>query len=284
MWWWTIGSALAQSTIPDPFMAEDLGYGGAVRANPTAFGASVTAPAVIALQPNYTLAAGGRLGSEQVRRIEGGAIDSMTGPIALGAMYIREDAEREATIDELPGWLRPNADTLNPQLNTIVGGGLATSFMERRLAVGAGVRYQRFASRFTDATGTFQAFASVAGRLREGIFLSLSAENLIPSDDLDPGAAMAVRFANEDRASLAAELLSEFGDSFAVSEVRTGAEVKIGEYVPVRAGYRRHFVDQTDTVSLGLGVGTQEAMFEYGVSLELESWEQLHALNLRIFF
>ncbi|MEL6342893.1 MAG: hypothetical protein AAFV53_07150 [Myxococcota bacterium] len=285
MWWCLLGMAFAQSRTPDPFFADDLGGGGAIRADPIAVGASLTAPAVMALQPNYTLIASGRLGTDRVRRYGAGAIDSQTGPVALGAVFIRETANRDATTEELPGWLLPDDDIQNPQENTIIGGGLATSFAERRFAVGAGMRYHRFSSRFSDPTDTYQAHASIAGRVRENIFLSASAEDLLPVDQVfAPKAALAARAASKEGSDLSVETIADFDDGLSVSEVRAGGQLMLGIFVPIRAGYRHVLATSQDIVTAGIGVGTDEGIFNYGFSYDIDNNEQLHALSLRIFF
>lgn len=285
MWWCALGLAFAQSTDPDPNMANDLGFGGAVRANPGSFGAAITAPAVLALSPRFSLGVGGRLGSSKVRRVEAGAVDSVTGPLTLGAIFIREGYTRDATTAELPGWLEDPDDLSNPQSHTTIGGGLAASFLNRRLALGGGIRYWAYTSRFIDDDDDIQAFASVAARLGEGVYLSVSGENLLPTgwDLAQPQISTAARWEAPGYFALEADLITELGDTPGPSMLHTGAEGWVGEFVPLRFGYQRDLNEGDNTLTFGLGAGSEQAILEYGVSLELGTLEHAHSLTMRFF-
>ena len=284
MWWLALGTAtaLAQSTALDPLTATDLGAGGVLYANPGAPGAAIVAPAVLALSPRYQIVAGGRLGTSHVRRIELAATDSSTGPITLGAFAAREGFTRDATVSELPGWLEPDDDISNPQTHTLLGGGLALSMLNRQLALGAGVRYQQYTSRFTDLTRDWQATASLAARPAKGVYLGLSAEELLPQDaQVDPRIALAARWEEGRRAALEADLLTRLDG---LEAVVLGAEVWASETVPLRVGYRRALGDApTDTLTAGLSVASDQAALDYGAQLTLGSLEHTHGLSLRIF-
>ncbi|MFT4975371.1 MAG: hypothetical protein ACI8S6_001258 [Myxococcota bacterium] len=285
MWWLTLGAALAQSTDPDPYLAADLGFGGAIRANPGAYGAAITAPAIIALSPRYSVGGGGRIGSSKVRRVDAGAIDSTTGPVALGAVFIRESLERDATVGELPGWLEDSSDLLNPQVHTSFGGGLAASFLNRRLAVGAGARYWAYTSRFVDSASDIQAFASVAGRLSRGVYLSVGGENLLPTgwDLAQPTISTAARWEESGIFALEADLITQLGDEAGLSALHTGIEGWVSEFVPLRFGYQRDYKDPSHTITAGFGAGSEQAILEYGASLQLGSLEHAHSLSMRVF-
>lgn len=285
MLWWLLGIGVALANDPDPFLAADLGMGGAVRANPSAFGASLSAPAIVALSPRYSLGMGGRIGSSSVRRVDAGAIDSTTGPLALGAVFVRESLVRDATTDELPGWLEDASDLVNPQTHTSVGGGVAMSWLNRRISVGAGARYWQYASRFVEREQTVQAHASVAGRLGEGVYLSLSGENLLPGgwDLAQPAIGTALRLEKASVAAWGVDLVTGLGEDAGLSALHTGAEVWVGEFVPVRFGYQRAFQTQQNTWSGGVGVGAEQAILEYGMNIQPDTSSHTHALSLRIF-
>jgi len=286
MWWLALAPALAQATDPDPLQAADLGFGGAIRANPYSISAALTAPAVIALTPVYSVGVGGRVGSSKVRRVDAGAIDSTTGPISLGVVYIRESFTRDATTGELPGWLEDPTDIVNPQTHTILGGGLAGSFLNRRIGIGAGVRYWTYSSRFVETDSAIQAHASVAARLGRGVFLSVGGENLLPNawDLATPAVSTSVRWEEKGIFALEADLVTDVSSGIGAPKLYTGAEGWVSEFVPLRLGYQRDFAEASNTVSAGIGAGEEQAILEYGASLELDSLEHTHALTLRIFF
>ena len=148
MWWIGLGVLMKNSLAADPWMAPSMAAGGVTRANPTSMGAILTSPATLALTPRYEIALGGRLGTSKVRRVEAAATDSSTGPLTLGLMYLREGASFEATPDELPGWLTPDQDTINPYTESTVGGGQSdTAKMTRARAAAKAMRYRPMAMR-----------------------------------------------------------------------------------------------------------------------------------------
>jgi hypothetical protein len=285
MWWLSLGVSVAAVNDPDPNLAADVGVGGAVRANPGSFAAAMTAPAVLALSPRYCIGFGGRVGTSQTRRLDAGAIDSMTGPISLGAVFARESLKRDATVEELPGWLEDNSDILNPQTHNAVAAALAVSWFQRRLAVGIGGRYWQYTSRFVEADQKYQAQVSVAGRLRDGIYLSLSGENLLPMqwDFAQPQLGTAIRLDKKGVASLSVDLVTALKDDPGLSSLSAGTELWVGEFLPLRVGYQRDFAAQEDVISAGIGTGTEQAILEYGANLTLGSLEHVHALSLRFF-
>jgi hypothetical protein len=267
-----------------------MAVGGATRANPTAMGTILTAPATLALTPRYEVAVGGRLGTSKVRRIEAAATDSSTGPLTLGLMYIREGASFEATPDELPGWLLPGEDTLNPYTETTVGGGVAMSWLNRHLALGAGGRFSRYASRFSEQHDDYAFNASLGGQVQEQLFLALTGENLYstdPDDDLKLGSGIRWQPPSKDgtpRFGVETDLVMTLGDAAVLSDIHAGLEVRPSPFVPLRAGFHRDQLAGADHVTAGIGAGSQEALFEYATSVQLSAWEHSHTLSLRLFF
>lgn len=285
MWWLTLGVVFANVNDPDPNLAADMGAGGAVRANPGSFAAAMSAPAIIALSPRFCFGVGGRLGTSETRRVDAGTIDSMTGPVSLGVVFARESLKRDATVDELPGWLEDTSDILNPQTHNAVGAGLAVSWLQRRLSVGIGGRYWRYSSRFVESEQNYQAQLSVAARLRDGIFLSLSGENLLPNqwDFAQPQIGTAVRFERQGVAALAVDVVTALRSEPGLETLHAGTELWVGEFVPLRFGYQRDFATEENALSAGIGTGTEQAILEYGANLTLGSMEHVHALSIRFF-
>lgn len=289
MWWIGLG-VISNSLAADPWMAPSMAAGGVTRANPTAMGAILTAPATLALTPRYEVAGGGRIGTSAVRRVEAAATDSTTGPLTLGLMYIREGASFEATPDELPGWLLPGEDTLNPYTETTVGGGVAMSWLNRHLSAGVGGRFTRYASRFSEQSDNYALNASLGGQVDEQLFLALTGENLYSTDSRDdlklgsgirwqpPARSGAARFGIE------ADLVATLAEVTTLSDIHLGIEARPSPYVPLRAGFHRDQLAGADYVTGGIGAGSPEALFEYAARVELSAWEHSHSLSLRLFF
>ncbi len=284
MWWFGLGVLVGKSQAADPAMATSMGEGGVSRANTAGMGAILTAPALIALTPRYEVAGGGRIGTSKIRRLEAAALDSTTGPVALGLAFIKEGASFAATADELPGWLEPGEDTINPYTETTFGGGLAFSFLNRHLAMGLTARYERYSSRFADQEDAFQGGLSVAGQVGGKAFLSLSAEDLVPSDDVDPGIGTGLRWQPTERFGIELDTLTRLGESTDLAEISAGMEAFPVEALPLRAGFRREALTGADYATAGIGIASEEASLDYAVSLQLGAWEHAHALSLRLFF
>ena len=273
-------------------MAPSMAVGGVTRANPTAMGAILTSPATLALTPRYEVAVGGRLGTSKVRRVEAAATDSSTGPLTLGLMYIREGASFEATPDELPGWLIPEQDTINPYTESTVGGGLAMSWLNRHLSAGLGGRFTRYASRFSEQADTYALNASVAGQIDERVFIALTGENLYSSDSSDAmklGTGLRWQPPRRDSSGasafgIEADLVSTLGEDPLLTDIHLGLEARPSPFVPLRVGLHRDRLSGSDAWTAGLGAGTKEAMFEYAARLQRTTLAHSHSLSLRFFF
>ena len=291
MWWIGLGVLMKNSLAADPWMAPSMAAGGVTRANPTSMGAILTSPATLALTPRYEIALGGRLGSSKVRRVEAAATDSSTGPLTLGLMYLREGASFEATPDELPGWLTPDQDTINPYTESTVGGGLAMSWLNRHLSAGIGGRFTRYASRFAEQSDTYAFNASVAGQIDEQVFIALTGENLYSTDSSDAlkvGTGLRWQPPRRDNSGTSAlgietDLVAVLGEEAMLSDIHLGLEVRPSPFVPIRMGLHRDQLSGSDAVTAGLGAGTEEAMFEYAARLQTSTWAHSHSLSLRFF-
>lgn len=292
MWWIGLGVLMKNSLAADPWMAPSMAAGGVTRANPSSMGAILTSPAILALTPRYEVAVGGRLGTSKVRRVEAAATDSSTGPLTLGLMYIREGASFDATSDELPGWLTPDQDTLNPYTQSTVGGGLAMSWLNRHLSAGLGGRFTRYASRFADQSDTYALNASVAGQIDEQVFIALTGENLYSTDSSDAlklGTGIRWQPQRQDNSGtsafgIEADLVAVLGEPSLLSDIHLGLEARPSPFVPIRMGVHRDQLSGSDFVTAGLGAGTEEAMFEYASRVQRTTLEHSHSLSLRFFF
>ena len=290
MWWIALG-VVSNSLAADPWMAPSMAAGGTTRANPGAMGAILTAPATLALSPRYEMAAGGRLGTSKVRRVEAAAVDSSTGPLTLGLMYIREGASFEATPDQLPGWMTPDQDTINPYTDTTVGGGLAMSWLNRHLSAGIGGRFTRYESRFSAQSDNYAFNASLGGQVADQLFIAVTGENLYSTDSRDQLAiGSGLRWQLPPTAEgvslfgLEADLVTTLGEATTLSDIHLGLEARPSPFVPLRLGFHRDQLAGADYATAGLGAGTAEALFEYAARVQLSAWEHSHTLSLRFFF
>lgn len=289
MLWTGLGVLVNISLAADPLMPPAMAMGGATRANPSALGTIATSPATLALTPRYEVAAGGRLGTSQVRRFEVAATDSTTGPLTLGLQFIRENASFEATPDELPGWLVPGEDTLNPYNDSTLTGGLAMSWLNRSIAAGVTGNFQRYASRFAAESDTYGVGLSLAGHVQEQLFLSVTGENLYTTTNDAMKFGSGIRYQTPalqgvSRFGIEANLVTALVDTVVLSDIHLGLEGRPSDYVPLRVGFHRDQLAGVDYVSAGLGAGSQEGLLEYAARLQLSAWEHSHALSLRLFF
>lgn len=271
--------------------ATELGAGGVSRAATQGLTSILTAPSVLALQPRYDFAVGARLGPDNERILQGAAMDSTTGPMALGLLYSRSTATPPTTVDQLPGFTQVGEGLSNPRTRTLVAGGLATALGEDIVGVGVNVSYFHEETRFGGVVGAVNAGASLSGSFAEKAVLTVSGENLLP-DSLDWSqrrVSGAARYQPAPAFGLEVDLIGELdapGDSPVLSYA-VGADGTIAERVPLRAGFSWDGLTRENRLTGGVGIGKETFFLEYGVAAPLQSGDASalwHALCLRISF
>ena len=264
--------ALASSTPAhalDPQSAAALGAGGTTRATITELGTILDAPAMLPLAPRYEIGGGARLGPELEQLYQVQAVDSRTGPVTLGLTWLRNFGTSLATSDDLPGWIVADEE-LDARVNyDVFGGALGLSWLERRLAAALSVKYTLRNTAYVEQDGTIDIGASLAGRLSDDLYLSLSGDNLIFHSFVDTPmtVAGAVGWQRTELARAELDLVGDFGrvGDAPVLSGGLGGEVFAGGMVPIRLGLQRDGRDQLWFFTTGIGVQDKGFCLDYGM-------------------
>lgn len=268
--------------------ATDLGAAGTSRANLRSLSAVLTAPSVIPLVSRYDVSAGLRLGPDKGRNFHAGAVDSMTGPVAMGFLLEHQRSNAAPTTGELPGWIEPGEELENPHRGWTVGGAVGGAWLGRSVSLAAGPVYRWRGSNYDDPTHDWNAVASAGAHLADQVILTVSGENLIPTDFADAPlrAGAGLRWQPTDGAGLEADVLTTIEGDVAVG-FAVGGEVLVAGKVPVRGGFERDREASIDAVCAGLSFGEEGAMVDYGFRMVVgqeESFRSWHGLTLRMRF
>lgn len=282
---------VAPAQASDLRQADALGQGGTTRADLDGVGMISDAPAVMALRPRYDVQIGGGLGPQGERLIQAAALDSRTGPVALGLGFARKVHTPPTLPEDLPGWQIPGADTDNPRVEMVAGGALAGAWADRSVSLGLGAWYAGEGSRFGGETHWVEASISGAARVGEVLTIGLSGQNLVPGGftwlPLTLGGG--VRADAEDvfgvGADLAVDLESRDEPALVLA---TGLDATLAEVLVLRAGYELDEVLGGGAATFGLGATGANGGLDYAMVLGLHGdrpqglASSRHVLSLRL--
>lgn len=253
--------------------AEAVATGGTTRVGTHTTGSVLTAPAVLALRARFELQVTGEAGPDKLLGVRAYALDSSTGPVALGLGYQYSHAIPETRVEDLPGWVLPEDDLENETGQTVVGGGLATSFAERRVALGLGLSWHNQATHYSDVQSWFQGNVSVAGRLgpEEQMVLSFVADNLLTPDDEETPLTFAGGLSLRPVPELALLAQVDVATGTFQGPARVGMgfglEGLLAQTVALRGGFRRDLDRESDLATMGVGAFTDAMSFDYAAEL-----------------
>ncbi len=269
----TLPWARAARASASPGGADVVALGGTSRANLSSPAGMLTAAATLPLSSRYEIQAAGLLGPDKLVGVRAYAMDSSTGPVALGLSYHYDHWVPQTEDADLPGWVLPDDDLSNEQGRTTFGGGLATSFAERRVGLGLSLMWNNAASRFGDLQQWLTGGLSLAGRFgeEEQLVVSLAADNMLtPGRDDSPltfGFGASTRpvpafgvFGQVDAVTGAFDRPVDLG-------LGLGVEGVAAEVVAVRAGLRRDPDRRSDVVTMGIGARSDQMSIDYAAEL-----------------
>lgn len=243
--------------------------------------------AAVALDPRYVLYAGAALGPDGYFLARGGAVDTKTSVVALGAGYTRLADNVPPTGADLPGWKDPDAELGNPTTWQRVHVGLAVPMLDRRLSIGASGRYDWRTSAITGDAEAFNFGVSVAGRPAEMLTLAVGGRNLLGGNyaRVTREVDLAARFTPGPNFGLEADISAPADADFALDRFRwrAGLDVGVIDWLALRGGWSLE--GTTHFASAGLGLVNEKVVLDYGVKVQLDdparNW---HGLDLRVNF
>jgi hypothetical protein len=286
MFGWIFVATISTAKGEDPSWAAEMGRGGTVLADPNGMEGLLRSPGLVALVPRYELGGGYVFGPDQERRMQAGAVDSLTAPVSLALSYQRTSSTPQAGWDELPGWVEMGEDFSNPKEHSRLGGALGKGWLDGKMSVGIGAYYDNESSRFGGEVGHLDVNLGVATFLAEQLTLAATVNHLVPYEDrpapLELGAGLhwgmpyGVELAGDFRAALAPE-----GDTALSGAV--GMAIRVADIVPIRTGFEWDGLEGEERVWAGLGLRSEVADLDYafGVSLAGANGRIWNGLSLR---
>jgi hypothetical protein len=243
--------------------------------------------AAVALDPRYVLYAGAGLGPDGYFLARGGAVDTKTAVVAMGAGYSRLADNVAPSGDELPGWKDPDAELGNPTTWQRVNVGLAVPMLGRRLSIGVSGRHDWRTSALSGDDQAFNFGVSVAGRPIEMLTLAAGGRNLLGANyaRVTREVDLAARFTPGPNLGVEADISAPADEDFAIGRFtwRAGFDVGALDWLALRGGWSLE--STTHYASAGLGLVNEKVVLDYGVKVQLDdparNW---HGLDLRVNF
>ncbi|MFN7142599.1 MAG: hypothetical protein ACK4YP_02400 [Myxococcota bacterium] len=243
--------------------------------------------AAVSLDPRYVMFAGAGLGPDGSFLLRGGALDSRTSIVALGAGYRRLTDAVTPTGDELPGWHPAGEEIVDHATWQRVHLGLALPFAERRVSIAALTRFDWRSSMLSGKSYAFNFGFSAAARPVEGLTVALGARDLLGNayPRIDREADLAVRYSPGPRFGVEADVTAPIDKDFGVDRFqwRAGLDGGVADWLALRGGWSMEA--GTHFASAGIGLVSEQAVLDYGVKVQLDdparNW---HALDLRVNF
>jgi len=271
-------------------MAVAQGMGDTVRANPWDPMTAYAAPGMVWIDGRFEVGGSGQYSSADTNVWQVGAYDAQTSKVGFGLFWSRDSRSVVPKNEELPGWREVDEEfdnhiTSSVLAMTIGGGGIHNLF-----GAGLGVRYFYRSTKLGGVEHAVTLSPSVATVVQEELYLTLTAENVIPTNQPDSPVAIGTgtRWQPSNRFAIAFDSLTDF--TSVSGEVRftpmVGAEVRIANVVPIRAGWTRNGVDDSQWVTGGIGVENESVGLSY--SLQMDAWSDedvlvhQHGLMLRV--
>lgn len=293
VWALALGLAPGRAAADEPVMANDLGMGGAHRANPRSLATMLDAPAMLGVVDRYDLGLSFAMGPTRERALQVAALDSRTSRVSAGVSWTRVSAESGLQAEDLPGWTVEGEVIEEKEVRNRVGLGVALPFSNRALSLGMSGWYDHRGTPDGDPThGGNIAVSAAAKLLEEHLLLSVQGANLLPWRlYYSPAQVTAgLRVQQPKIAALEANIIAPVGETDETFGVQVGVELVAAEAVPLRVGYERATVDASDRVTAGVGVVGDRGGLDYGARFLLgeargaEGWSSWHGLSLRLFF
>ena len=262
-------------------MARDMGAGATGLADPKSLGFILESPATIGLLSRYDLGGGYVFGPDQIRRIQVGAVDSVTAPVTLGIQYQRQTGLPQANASELPGWVEPGEDFINPKSQSILGGALAKSWNEGRVGLGLGVFYLHDISRFGGDVGQLNASVGASAMVAEQFTVSASVAHLVPYvSRLQPLAVKGgIHWGQENGLHLASDMRISFVENGPSISWGAGGGATIAKQVPLSIGFERDQVMGHDRIWGGVGWTSGPVQLDYSAGFTLQTSSGIEMWN-----
>lgn len=292
--------------------AIDISLADISRANLDAFSSTRYSAAVLPLVGRYQLAGTGLVQFQDTGfddwRLNAAAIDSNTGPLAMGAFLQYSTGNAALEGDALPGWKLPEESLEREFSDLVVGGGTAVSFLNRKIGLGMngayyartyitasdeGINQLAFWQEDTDISKVqkIELNGSVAAKLSDELVLVGGINDWLGVSDarypylsarisaVDAPMRGAYRSYGGVEVDLETMISAE---GFSMHYAGISGDILIGSQVSLRGGYRYDFAAQQQVPGLGFGLDDGKISLDYGLGLVFGSQiGHRHALGVR---
>lgn len=257
-----------------PGMAVAQGMGDTVRANPWDPMTGYASPGMVWIDGRFEIGGSGQYGNSGGSSWQVGAYDAQTSKVGFGLFWARDSRGVVPKNSELPGWREVDEEFDNHITSSVLAATIGGGGVHHLFGAGLGIRYFYRSTKLGGVEHAVTLSPSVATVLQEELYLTLTAENVIPTNQLDSPLAIGTgtRWQPSNRFALAFDSQTDF--TSVAGEVRftpmVGAEVRIANVVPVRAGWTRNGVNETQWVTGGIGIENETVGLSY--SLQMDAW------------
>ena len=294
--------------------AIDLSLADISRSNLDAFSATRYSAAVLPLLARYQVAGTGNLQFDGLSIDDWNgnlaAVDSNTGPLAMGAFLQYGTGVANLAGSALPGWKEPEESLERDFADIIVGGGLAVSFKNRKLGLGLNAAYYGRTYTVSNASETgikklafwqedteiakiqqVELNISMAGKIANQVVVVGGVNDLIGITDARYPYVSA-RFSAVDQPFRGAyrsyggvevdleTMISS--DGFGLHYTGISGDILIASQVALRGGYRYDFQTKEQVPGIGIGLDEGQISLDYGLGLIIgEAIEYRHSIGVR---
>ncbi len=243
--------------------------------------------AASSLVSRYTMFAGAELGPDARILVRGGAVDSRTSAVAVGAGYRWLSDDVYPTNDALPGWKVPSSELENPTIHQGAHVGVAVPFLDRRISIAGHARFDWRSSAISGADDAFNFGFSAAAAPVENFSVALGAFNLLDTgyERVSREGILGIRYQALELFGVEVDGQVPLDATIGVPtlEVRAGVDVRPIEWLELHAGWA--FESEHHFIAGGVAFRSGQASLDYGIRIRPDSPSRnWHALDVRVEF
>lgn len=278
----------------------DLGTAGNSRAHADSLASIRTMPSTASLLPRYQISGSAYLYPNLDYGITGAALDSANGVLSLGVLYLRESLQQGLDTSLLPGWKLPDEEIESLSLQSLTGGSLAVSFLNRSFSLGMGAFYAGTTSDLGILTHAFELTFSGGAKFSDQVIVGLSSVDVLNQVD-GSRIETAVRWGLLDVSGPIGTRCLDQSDIYYSSggvEVDMGYSLRNGgmDFVglagdipltcnfSIHGGAQKRFLE--DEMRYGAGLMLENVVNSIGYDVQLrqqgEQWEHVHLISFQL--
>ena len=278
----------------------DLGMANNNRVHVDSLASIRTMPSTISLIPRYTISGAAYLYPSLDYGLSAAALDSSNGTIALGVIYQRESIQQGLDYSFLPGWKLPEEEIEQISLQSLTGGSLAISFLNRSLSLGTGLFYLGTSNDLEVYTHAIEFNLSAGAKFSDQVILGISAVDVLDQTDgsrmemgvrwgvLDVSGPVWQRcMGQSDIYYSSGGLEMDMGYSLrngGMDFIGVGGDFPITCFLSLHGGVQKRFIQEEMRYGMGFFIENVSNAIGYDVQLRThdhQEWEHIHLLSMK---